>query len=765
MKQKLLKLSNFIFLSLVMIIPIQVFSQMNTPAGATKPFATNAGYEYGLLPTNLSNGDCEIITEYNNWKTNYVENCGSNMARVKFDEPWATVSEGIAYGMLLSAYAADQDLFNRLWAYYKNFRNSNGVMHWKINGCNSVIGFNGATDAELDAAMALLVANHQWPNTTSPHNYVNDGIALINAIKNTEVAGDGTFYNGDMWHPDCRNPSYQSPAYARAFKKFMADNGNNQNTFWDNVATKTEALFAANAHPTSGLNTNWSTPAGPPSSSCWGSGTEPDKFGYDACRAPWRQAVDILWYGPTTASSVQTVVDRAINFWITKGAANVQGSNSMNHDGTGSGDKNCAFWGPVGAQSLAASNTVAHQTFCNEMLTQNLNNSGAGGYFTKILQVIGLFVQSGNFWNPYATTSASVTSKTTTASACDSYTWALNNQTYTNSGTFTALNGCSTETLVLTINNCTTINCTLIDVAQNTTITGNPISNTSIAFISLTKLENNVETLIQTKPHSLGNVIFDNVIEGNYRLILHNNTNPTTVPAPSVPNGYSAFKFEGFLNSTGDNNPNGIIEISLPTGQVIPNAKIYTGTLNVGFGLQSSIPLPVKLISFEAKNTTDGNLLIWKTSSETDFSHFEIERSKDSKTFEKIGNEKGTNQKNEILDYRFLDLNNKLNAYYRLKLVDIDGKATLSNVIFVTFEKGANFISVENPANNGEFKVVTNLKNPKFTLLNAIGMAVNASIYGSGNQFTVKVNNATAGIYYLNIVSNGKLVTKKVLIP
>jgi endo-1,4-beta-D-glucanase Y len=306
--------------------------------------------------------------------------------------------------MLLSAYAADQDLFNRLWAYYKNFRNSNGVMHWKISGCYSVNQQNGATDAELDAAMALIVANYQWPNTTSPHNYKTDAVALITAIKNTETAPDGTFYNGDMWHPDCRNPSYQAPAYARIFKKFMSDNGIIQDAYWDNVATKTEALFAANAHSTSGLNTNWCTPAGPPNSSCSGSGTAPDKFGYDACRAPWRQAVDILWYGPTTAATLQPVVNRAIDFWITKGAANVQGGDNMNHDGSGFGDKNCAFWGPVGAQSLTASNTPTHQAFCNAMFTQNLTNTGANGYFTKILQVLGLFVQSGNFWNPYITT-------------------------------------------------------------------------------------------------------------------------------------------------------------------------------------------------------------------------------------------------------------------------------------------------------------------------------------------------------------------------
>ncbi|WP_162126239.1 beta strand repeat-containing protein [Flavobacterium phycosphaerae] len=48
------------------------------------------------------------------------------------------------------------------------------------------------------------------------------------------------------------------------------------------------------------------------------------------------------------------------------------------------------------------------------------------------------------------------TSNATTASACDSYTWSVNNQEYTESGTYTSVSGCHTETLTLTITPTTT---------------------------------------------------------------------------------------------------------------------------------------------------------------------------------------------------------------------------------------------------------------------------------------------------------------------
>ncbi|MFA9220135.1 MAG: beta strand repeat-containing protein, partial [Sediminibacterium sp.] len=54
------------------------------------------------------------------------------------------------------------------------------------------------------------------------------------------------------------------------------------------------------------------------------------------------------------------------------------------------------------------------------------------------------------------------TSNTTTASACGSYTWSVNGQTYTSSGTYTSVSGCHTEILSLTItansSNTTTVN-------------------------------------------------------------------------------------------------------------------------------------------------------------------------------------------------------------------------------------------------------------------------------------------------------------------
>ena len=384
------------------------FAQINS-GNPTVPFGSNTSYDFGMLPTNLPNsgtyGASTIAGEaYNEFKTNFIVDCGTDKARVKFDTPSETVSEGIAYTMLLAAYAADQITFNKLWAYYKFHSNANGVMHWKISGCNSVVGQNGATDAELDAAMALIVANHQWGSVGQTHNYKTDAIALIKAIRSHEVNfNDKTFENGDAWgnNSGCRNPSYQAPAYAKVFAKFLEENGEGSHVAWAPIATATKNLLIANSNNTSsGLASNWSKVNGQPDGACQGSGTGAFSFGYDACRAPWRQGTDFIWFG--TASGMQTIIDTQIDFWISKGGPTfVKGGNSFSQSGTGGGDHNGAFIGMIGAQSLAATNTASHRNFLNQIYNEN-KNVNTSNYFSKVLRCLGLFVQTGNFWNPYS---------------------------------------------------------------------------------------------------------------------------------------------------------------------------------------------------------------------------------------------------------------------------------------------------------------------------------------------------------------------------
>lgn len=92
--------------------------------------------------------------------------------------------------------------------------------------------------------------------------------------------------------------------------------------------------------------------------------------------------------------------------------------------------------------------------------------------------------------------------------------------------------------------------------------------------------------------------------------------------------------------------------------------------------------LPVELVSWKAAPESGGIRLSWVTSSEKNVSHFIPERSPDTRSFCSLGRiEAGGNQTGR---YFFMDGEpSPALAYYRLKMVDLDGKETYSDVVSV----------------------------------------------------------------------------------
>ncbi len=173
--------------------------------------------------------------------------------------------------------------------------------------------------------------------------------------------------------------------------------------------------------------------------------------------------------------------------------------------------------------------------------------------------------------------------------------------------------------------------------------------------------------------------------------------------------------------------------------------------------------LPVNLLNFNGNVADEAIVLNWKTAEEKNFSHFEIQKGKSLKEFGTIGSITGTNSKY----YHFSDKNPELaDNYYRLKMVNNDGSYDFSRIININYEKNKNFVNIENPTNGSEINIATNIKNAKFILQNQSGMKIEANIISNGyNKYVVKPINKVSGLYFLNIISEGKIVTKKVIIP
>jgi endo-1,4-beta-D-glucanase Y len=382
--------------------------KINTPV-PTVPFGKNQGYRYGTLPSNLPTTGTygtgqDAADAYIDWYGKYVRTCADGSIKVRWDSEADAVSEGVAYGMIISAYMGDKELFDGLWKFYLKNVDANGLMNWKASGCSANTTGGAATDAEVDAAMALIVAEYQWPGINTPYDYAAEATKLITAIKNFEVQKSGQpgpyqLLPGDMWGPGgntCRNPSYIPMGYLKTYGEFVSS----QKDFWQNqVVPANYSLLLANIDPSTGLNSDWCSEKGVPGG-CGDGG----KFGDDACRGPWRSAIDAMWYGGTDMKKVCTNIAK---YCASKGGP-ASAPGDVNIDGTGSGSTQTIYRVMFGVGVMGASTDVTLQNYSslqnlvNAYYTnvKNSNQLTDKGYFPEILRMISMMVMTGNFWKP-----------------------------------------------------------------------------------------------------------------------------------------------------------------------------------------------------------------------------------------------------------------------------------------------------------------------------------------------------------------------------
>ncbi len=216
----------------------------------------------------------------------YVESDGRV---VRIDQGGDTVGEGQAYGMLLAAAIGDQRRFDAIWNWTKaNLRRPDGLISflWK-NG--HVQDPQAASDADLDASRALLVASCRFHQPTLRQQ----GIALGNSIMHVEVTSfrGAPVLTAGPWAvtaPITINPSYFSPA------SFLALRAATGNAAWSALAASSRSLTGQLMPSASRLPPDWArlegdhpVPIGSPSAPQ----TRP-LFGFDAVRTLVRMAED-----------------------------------------------------------------------------------------------------------------------------------------------------------------------------------------------------------------------------------------------------------------------------------------------------------------------------------------------------------------------------------------------------------------------------------------------------------------------------------------
>ena len=240
------------------------------------------------------------------------------------------------------------------------------------------------------------------------------------------------------------------------------------------------------------------------------------------------------------------------------------------------------------------------------------------------------------------------------------------------------------------------------------------------------------------------------------------------LPTPSI-NDIISLKFSGLtigktysirldaqeLNSNGlsvyllDANTNTETLLSTQTGTVYSFKATAVNDNHYSVIFRTANPLSIQYVMIKATTSKDKktNTISWALSEETNIVHYDVEKSYRGSDFIKIGTVISTNAGSyNILDY---PLNSGIN-YYRIKVVDIDGKIYYSQVVKVINSTDGFITIAPNPvAGNMLFVQLNNVENGYYTV----------NLYNCATQLVIKKEiEVSASVSSIELPINNDLV-------
>jgi hypothetical protein len=180
-----------------------------------------------------------------------------------------------------------------------------------------------------------------------------------------------------------------------------------------------------------------------------------------------------------------------------------------------------------------------------------------------------------------------------------------------------------------------------------------------------------------------------------------------------------------------------------------------------------TVSLPIDLVSFEARKASNHIAFNFTTASESNNSHFEIERSSDSRNFSKIGEVRGAGTTNQTQNYQFIDEKPLTGInYYRLKQVDFDGTSELSKMITVRFGHTKSIHVVPTLVTdliNVELSESANDQDGTWQVFDINGRLVASGIISTdAPQFTADLSQIELGLYLLHVQFGTEVITERI---
>jgi hypothetical protein len=160
-----------------------------------------------------------------------------------------------------------------------------------------------------------------------------------------------------------------------------------------------------------------------------------------------------------------------------------------------------------------------------------------------------------------------------------------------------------------------------------------------------------------------------------------------------------------------------------------------------------TVILGLDILNFTTQKQGNSVHLKWETTISQDFLSFEVERSSDGISFEKIGSLTESDYKNQnSMLFSFTDFDPLTgDIYYRLRYLGQNGATQLSEIKVLNFDKTVNFYIQPNPSE--DFISIANVaENTGYKICNLLGETVLSGTYIDGKIETASLS---SGVYIL----------------
>lgn len=182
-------------------------------------------------------------------------------------------------------------------------------------------------------------------------------------------------------------------------------------------------------------------------------------------------------------------------------------------------------------------------------------------------------------------------------------------------------------------------------------------------------------------------------------------------------------------------------------------------------------PLPVTLTFFTATKIEANSQLLWATTQESNSDYFEIQHSRDAKSWTVVGNVAAAGESKTAMHYEFIHHTPTNGAnYYRLKMIDQDATSAYSRTVSTHFNRVQNVSVYPNPVSsllmikNGDQQVIKTVE-----IIDISGKTVylnkNESSLSDILLNGIDISKILAGTYIVRVSgADGMMWTNKIMV-